>query len=334
MRRVTVGGVWLVGLACAVAVARGELRESALPADATWVLRVDVKALRAAPMGATVLRALEANATRELSAFRTRSGIDLTNDVDELVLCGRGNAPTSGVLFASGRFDVARATALAAQDPQLQKRALGRRSLLSWTERGRSAHLCFVDPTLAVLSEDEGRVRSAVAEAASRGVAHKGEGPFARALARRPGGFLVFQANELGALTAAAPQLQVLRQAEAVLLETGQQAGSSGLACTLTVTTASPEMAQQVHQTALGLQALLMLQAGQNPEMAALAQGVNVSLRGACVTVGLTLPEEVLRKQLLAFSEQRAAAQAARRAARSAVHPAASGAGARTKTSF
>ncbi len=77
-------------------------------------------------------------------------------------------------------------------------------------------------------------------------------------------------------------------------------------------------MAQQLNQAALGLQALVMLQAAQNPDAAALAQGVKVALQDTVVTVNLQLPEETLKKMLQIQVAQREAAQAARQAKREA----------------
>ena len=88
---------------------------------------------------------------------------------------------------------------------------------------------------------------------------------------------------------------------------------ANGLECALVVKAANKELAQQLGQAAQGLQALLMLQASQNPDAAALAQGVKVAQLGEFVTVNLKLTEEVLKKQIHAHVEQRQAAAEARK---------------------
>jgi len=304
--------------ACGVRAAQAQVDARHCPADAKWVMHLDVKALSAAPMGRFIRKSLDAEAMRRLSALKAMSGIDLTNDVDSVVVCGKGDAKAGGVLYASGRFDIAKLTAIAGGGKEFRNKAFGERSLLSWSDRGKRTALCFIDPTLAVMSQDEKQVEEAVAliDGKKPGMG-AGQG-FAKVLAHDTGRFFSFQANNLAALAGTNPQFQMFKQAEALLFELGQMEGANGVDCSLALKAPSTEMAQQLNQAALGLQALVMLQAAQNPDAAALAQGVKVALQDTVVTVNLQLPEETLKKMLQIQVAQREAAQAARQAKREA----------------
>ena len=86
-----------------------------------------------------------------------------------------------------------------------------------------------------------------------------------------------------------------------------------------TVAARAAEMAQQMNQAAMGLQALFMLQATQNPDLAEAAQNLKVSMQDNYVTVNLQLPEEMLKKALqarLGQSQNRAAAGTEKKTAR------------------
>ena len=300
--------------ACGVSAGWAQPDARHFPADAKWAMHLDLKALNASPLGRSVRASLGAEAQRGLAALKAMSGIDLTNDVDSVVLCGKGDARAGGVLYAYGRFDIAKLTAIAGGGKAFQNKALGERSVLSWLDRGKRANLCFIDPTLAVMSQDEALIGEAVARIDGQKPGLGAGQGFANILAHNKNRFFAFQATDLAALAGTNPQFQLFKQAEALLLELGQTGGANGLDCTLALKAPNAETAQQMNQAAMGLQAIVMLQAAQNPDAAALAQGVTVALKDTYVTVNLQLPEETLEKLVQAQIAQREAAQAARQA--------------------
>lgn len=312
---------WLMlagALACAVFPARAEIKAKHFSANAKWMLHVDLKALNGAPMGQFIRQAIDENAKRGLASFQQLSGINLTNDVDSLVVYGTEQGKTGTVMVVYGRFDVAKVTAVVGGAKEYQNKVMGDRSLLSWSDKGRRTNLCFVDPTLAVLSQDEQAVRDAVARIDGQSAGMGEDGPFSRVLSHTKNRFLAVQASDVSALARVNPQVQMFKQAEAVLLEVGQLTGANGLDCSLAIKARTQEMAQQFSQAAQGIQALLQLQASQNPDAAALAQNVKVDLQGDVVSVSLALAEERIRKMISVRMEQQKAAAEARRAARQA----------------
>jgi hypothetical protein len=313
----------LVLAACVATGVQAQIKAQHFPADAKWVLHLDLKALNQSPMGQFVRQAMDEEAHRGLASLKAMSGIDLTNDVDSLVVCGKGDAQAGGVMYVYGRFDIQKLTAIAGGAKEFQNKAFGERSLLSWQDKGKRNNLCFIDPTLAVMSQDEQLVQEAVKTIDGQVAGMGKEGPFGHVLTHSKDRFFALQANNLSAFAGANPQLQLFKQAEAVMLEVGQMAGANGLDCALAIKAATPELAQQMNQAAMGLQALFQLQAAQNPEAAAIAQGVKVGLQDTIVTVNLKLTEDVLKKQIQVRVEQRKAAQAARVAARQAAREAA-----------
>lgn len=309
--------VFSAGLVVGLAVsAVADIQAKHFPSRANWMLHLDLKALNGAPMGGFIRQSLDENVKRGLASFQTLSGINLTNDIDSLVVYGTAAAKTGAVMVVYGRFDVAKLTAVVGGAKEYQNKVLGERSLLSWNDKGRRTNLCFVDPTIAVLSQDEQAVREEVARIDGQAAGMGDGGPFSRVLEHEKGRFLAVQASDISGLGAANPQIQMFKQAEAFLLEVGQLSGANGLDCSLAIKARTQEMAQQFSQAAQGLQAILQLQAAQNPDAAALAQGAKVGLQGDVVSVSLALPEERLRKMAQARIEQHRAAAEARRAAR------------------
>jgi hypothetical protein len=305
----------LVLAVCVATGAQAQIKTQHFPADAKWVLHLDVKALTESAMGQFLRQAMDEEAQRGLTALKAMCGIDLTNDVDSLVVCGKGDAQAGGVIYAYGRFDVQKLTAVAGGAKEFQNKAVGERSLLSWSDKGKRTSLCFIDPTLAVMSQDEGLVQEAMKIIDGKTAGLGDDGPFGNVLSHHKGRFLAVQANNLPAFAGTNTQLLLFKQAEALMLEIGQMPGANGLDCALAVKAATPEQAQQMNQAALGLQAIFQLQASQNPDVAAVAQGVKVGMQNNIVTVNLSLTEAMLKKQIQGRVEQRKAAQATRLAA-------------------
>ncbi len=315
MKRWFVLAVWVAGLAGA-AGAKVEARH--FPADASVVVHLDLKALNESPMGQYILRSLDSDAQRGLMWLQSASGVNLTNDVDSLVIYGKGNLQTGAVFVAYGRFDVARLTSLAAGAKAYQNKAVGARSLMSWEDKGKRVSLCFADPTVAILSQDEQEVLKALARFDGLPQGTDGDGRFSRVLSHADGRFLALQADNLKDLPARNPQFQMVKQADALLLEVSQLAVANGLDGTLSVKAASKEQAQQLQQAALGIQALLTLQADQNPDAAALAQQARVVVQEDVVSLNLRITEEQLSKMVKVRVEQQRQAREARRQARQA----------------
>ena len=276
--------------------ARAQIKASHFPQDAQWVLHVDLKALNDAPMGHFIQRAMDDQMRRSLSSLKATSGIDFTNDVDSLVVCGKGNAEAGGVMYAYGRFNIPKLTTVAGGAQEFQSKACGAHRLLSWSDKGKRTNLCFINPTLAVMSQDERLVQEAVSLVDGKAQGLSSGQSFAKMLAHRKGRFLSVQANNLAALAGANPQFQLFSQAEALQLEVGQLNSANGLDCALALKAPNKEMAQQLNQAAMGLQALFMLQAAQNPEAAEAAQSLKIGMQDTFVTVDLQVSEALLKK--------------------------------------
>ncbi len=301
MRKST--GVVILSL-CLVSAARAQIQARHFPQDAQWVLHMDLKALNHSPMGLSLKRSMDGQMRRGLASLKAASGIDLTNDVDSVVLCGKGNAQAGGVMYAYGRFDIPKLTTIAGGAKEFQNKAFGKRNLLSWSDKGKRTSLCFIDPTLVVMSQQERLLQETVSLIDGKSKGMDAGQSFAKMLVHRKGRFLSAQANNLSALAGTNPQYQLFKQADALLLEVGQMNGANGLDCALVLKAENKEMAQQMNQAAMGLQALFMLQAAQNPDLAEAAQNLKVGMQDNYVTVNLQVSEALMKKALQAHSGQ------------------------------
>ena len=286
---------------CLVLAANAQLKPSYFPQDTEWMLQFDFKALCESPVLRLIESVMDEDASRKLAALQAMYGVNLTNDLDTVVLCGKGGMQDGGgVLYACGRFDVKRLTALAGGAKEYSNAVIGEHSLISWTDNGKRNHACFIDPTLVVMSQDEAMAKQAVELIGGKagGLAPDG---FAKTLERRKGRFAALQSNKLSQLASVNPQLAaMLGQAEALQLELGQLDDGKGLKLSLAVKSPNAEQAQQLSQTVLGLKALVMMQAQQQPEAAKLAQNIDVAQQDTYVSLNMKLPEDMLRQLIAA----------------------------------
>jgi len=136
-------------------------------------------------------------------------------------------------MYAYGRFNIPKLTAIVGGSTDFESQTCGAHKVLSWSDKGKRTNLCFINPTLAVMSQDEQLVQEAITLIDGKAKGLSSDQSFAKMLMHRKGRFLSIQANNLAALAGANPQFQLFSQAEALQLEIGQLNGANGLDCAL-----------------------------------------------------------------------------------------------------
>ena len=285
---------WISGMVCGLSLcALAQFKPAHIPANATWVAQLDVKALRENVTAALVLQLLDDASLRQLAAIHAATGLNLTNDIDTVVLFGSGDMQERAVLALYGRFDTARISTLLGAASTFQNQALGKRSVLSWTDKEQPLNLCFVDPTHAVLSRDKKAVVDAVMQTDSR--ADAANDALTKALTPTPKRFCVLQMNNVADFVAGNQQLVVLKGTDSFILELAEGTGPGDIEGSVLFRGGDEEQATLLHQTLLGLQAILTMQAKENPEGAALAALAKIERQDQFVSLRLSLPQPMLK---------------------------------------
>jgi len=286
---------------CATGLAFAQFKPAHIPEKATWFAQLDAKALRESAVAGLVLQLLDDNALRQLAGVHAATGLNLTNDIDTVVLFGKGNPQANAVLSLYGRFDVNRITSILGMGNEFQNRAIGNRNLLSWLDSGQRNNLCFVDPTHAVLSRDEAETVEAVKQATSP--AATPNATLAKTLAPVPNRILALQLNNMEDFVAENQQLTILKGTDSLILELSVKPGEGddkgGIDGRIALNVGNLEQATQLHLVLLGLQAFLTLQAKENPYAAMLAQQVKIDRQDQLITLRMNLSQQAL-KQLVA----------------------------------
>ena len=279
---------------CATGIAFAQFKPAHIPETATWFAQLDAKALRVSAVAGLVPQLLDDAAMQQVAAVQSLTGVSLANDIDTAVLFGKGNVPTNAVLALYGRFNVNRMTTVLSMASEFENRALGTLNLLSWIDNGQRNHLCFLDPTHVVFSRDGDEAVAAVKQITDPAAANPAA---AQTLTPLPNRFFALQVNQVKDFLADNQQLtMLLNSTDSLTLDLGTRPDDGGIDATLALAVNTPEQATQLHQILLGLQALLMMQAKDNPDTAALAQQVKVSLDGQRINMRVSLSRQDLQQ--------------------------------------
>lgn len=132
-----------------------------------------------------------------------------------------------------------------------------------------------------------------------KGQALASTSPFASIIPGKENRFLSLAAHDAGNIAGDKPQMQMLKQAESVIFNVDQAAAErADVLLSAALSAVDLEGAQQMGAMIQGLQAMLMMQAAQNPEIAQLAQNFKVDTQGKKIKMSLKLSEEQIKKQL------------------------------------
>ena len=295
------GALWLDSARAAV----GPLPAEALvlPADARFVMGLDVKRFTASPFYARFAsqRGMRPEALRELEE---KTGLDPARDIDQIVIAGQGGggATTKGLALALGRFDLYKLGRAIETAPKAKVSTLNHEGITVYlfdAEAREPGALAFLDER-SLLFGPRQRVEAAISSRTQGQAPLRSNAALMALLEKVKGGstfWMVGDQSLLAGLPASIPapggegatvSLPALRS----LIVTGDLDPQVSLAIT---GEASDEIAaRNLADVVRGFLALANLQAGQRPELARLTSAVSVATEANRVLVSARVPYEVL----------------------------------------
>jgi hypothetical protein len=289
---------------CVGVVAAASLPLETLPANARWLLQLDVKALRAAPLGKELLADLAGTPTEaELQAFETTFACDVRRDLDAVTACGDGGAEQGNVVYLRGNWNLRKVSTVLAGNPSLASAACGRHTILSWSDtkaskRAERQCVCLLSSNLVLLANREAALRQALDALDGRTPTLATVPRFRRmAAALDTNAFLRVIAVGVKEILADQP-LAVALPADACLrLALHADGQEARLKAVIQVDT--PGAALQMQQALVGIQAVMMLQGLKNPDIGKISQSARIDVTGEDVSVVLSAPFETLKRLLI-----------------------------------
>lgn len=288
-------------LACACRLHAIEARD--FSAQTHWVLMLDLKAVQASPLFSFVRDQIDADkrqeAERKLAAIEAMFGVNLKKDIDHIVIAGDGDASKGGVAYIYGRFDAQRLTTILAGADDYSTSNYHGTVIQRWHDKAdkKTKHAAFAKPGLALFSDQAGPLVKALDVLAARRPSLPANTPLRAAFTPSPGDVLTLHASDLADIVGTQPTAQALRQAKSLSLRIGTP-NAETLKTALAVTAADEQTAQQVYQALMGLRALAMLRAAEEPEAAGLASQIGITCEGSAVRMDFGITKAQLQTVL------------------------------------
>lgn len=297
-------------LACACRLSAIEAR--GFSAQTRWVLTLGLPAAHASPMLAFAADQIDAakrqEAERKLAAVEAMFGLNLKKDFDHIVIAGNGDASKGGVAYVYGRFDTQRLTTILAGSSDYSTSNHYGTVIQSWRDNFDKKKKClaFAKPGLALIADQVEPLVNALDVLATRRPGLPANSALRAAFSPSAGDVLTLYIMDLPAVVGTQPNAQALRQATSLSLRIGTP-DEETLEASLAVTATNTQTAQQVYQALMGIQALAMLRAAEEPETAALATQIGITCEGSEVKVSFGVSKTQLQTTLQNRKARRAA---------------------------
>jgi hypothetical protein len=159
----------LLALTCLAApLAAATIADEPLPADRRWALRLDVQALLAGKVGATLrgIAAQEPHRSR-LAMLTAVSGLDPLRDLSAVTVAGADADESHVVILLRGAFDAGKLAIIAGAAQDHRTVTAGSRTIHLWIsdeKKGAKTQAgCLAAPDLLVLAQNEEQIRAVLA---------------------------------------------------------------------------------------------------------------------------------------------------------------------------
>jgi hypothetical protein len=270
-----------------------------LPADSQAVFGMSVQAFVNSPVYAKMMQQHEQEIGKDLAEFIARTGVDPRRDIDYVVAAARrSQEKDGGVVIAVGRFNPAAITGfIASKGSPIQLDYKGATVLMMPDPRGARLEkgLAFLSPSEIAMGDLESLHSVIDVRAGAPGI--DGNAALSALLAKLNPQEMFWFAGDASSILSHAPANTPF----GANLNTIQSVfGSLNITTTIngriTVAARDDVAAGQLADFARGLVALGNLMSGQDPNVAELVRGVQVTQRANEFDVTVTFPFELLDK--------------------------------------
>jgi len=290
MRIVAIALAAVLGL---TTVARSEPVElKQVPADAKWLIHVDVDAMREATVVQKAYHKcmeMHKDAQKHFDKVREMLGLDLKKDLHGITIYGKDLDRHHGVVIVHADVNQKLLLEKAQKAPDHKVAKYGSFEIHSWThKRGKESHTAFgtlLQPNVLVFAGSEAAIHAAldVLDGKSPGITDE-KSPLAGRLP--PGATLIVRASAVG------PQVKcpILKDADSLRITLGENKGQSFYRARLTMK--SSEAADQVKSIVEGFKAMVGLSHGSDALAMKLVGAIKVTTQDKAVRIAWSAPAE------------------------------------------
>jgi len=271
----------------------GPLRPSLVPAEARWVLHIDVARLAETRVKALLYEDSERGIGRSVRTIERVGKIDLLRDMTGVTVIGMGSDDKDTVVAFEGKIDKVHLLALIEVETSAETIPYGKSTIYNW---GGHEYGVFVTDKLTliggniqtiqtVLDAWEGKTKTAV------------DTPLlAKFKSASPAAFIVASTDKLSALTKDKEGSTILKKAGAAVLQIEEEKGV--LKINIVLDTDSPETASNLAKVVDGLAAMAAMGEGPSSGKTDLLKDLKVSQEGKVLRATLELLADRLSERI------------------------------------
>ncbi len=300
----------LPGLGAAAGPSR--IQMSIVPADAQWVLHLDMEKLVSSALFKVLTEEkgipdIQQKAGQEFAKLK----IDPFKDIKGVTLFGRGEAGEEPVVAISGNFDKASLIGLIKAATSFKETPYGKSTVYSWQDKNEAHFGTFATDNLILITSTEADIKSALdaIEGKTKNVAGS---PLAARLGKEPAGAIVeFAVADIARVTGQGKGAAAAHEMPAILSQMQSVDGAISeigdkVNLNIAISAISNEVAKNMEQAVQGIIALVNLNI-KDADAQMLTQGINVKVDGEKVRVNASYPIPELTKLIQKQTEKKTA---------------------------
>jgi hypothetical protein len=262
------------------------LQMSIVPADARWVMHLDMEKFASSAVFKLLTESGRGfDIQKKTNQFSEKLKMDPLKDIKGVTVFGRAKAGEEPVVAVSGNFDKVRLLGLLKTESSFKETPYGKYTLYNW----EGEHFgVFVNDNLALITEREADIKSAL-DALDGKAKNVSASPLMSLLKKESAGAMIqFALADIGSLTgqvkdagaahALPAMLTQMQSITGVVSETGDKLNTK-----IEIGAESDQVAQSIQQTVQGLVALLNLQFKEDAQP--ITRGITVKTDGDRVRI-------------------------------------------------
>lgn len=272
-----------------------DIQKSVVPADAMWVINIDMKKFTATRLHELMMKdeatvKIRKKTARLFKLYR----FDPLKDIANITIFGKGKDEEDAVVYVEANFDKEHLIGLIEGETGYQEIPYGKYTVYKW---GRDDFGVFVSDKAILFSENEEAIKTAldVADGKKENISSSPMMKYVKAIPSDA--FLMAIADNISSLVGKHDKAVMLKKTGMASFAIMEK--KDDVALDLKFTTETSEDANNVEQMIKGLIAFANLQLKEEKDILELLKRLHISIDGTKVQIGFSYPVEKLLNILL-----------------------------------
>ncbi len=266
------------------------VQKSIVPADADWVIHLDLEKFTSTQIGKYLLKEEGAvKLMKKNEQFKKRYQIDLLKDIEGITVFGLGKSEKKTVVCLKGNFDRDYLLGLLAMEESHKEIPYGKYIIHNWD---RHEYGVFADEHLALLGPSEGVIKLALDVLAGK-KANITSSPMNSFMNEIPShAFLAAMAKDVSALAKGTSKVFLIKKTESALFTLAEEKENINILLNFTVKTL--EDAKNMESVVRGLISLANMQLEESRREINIPEDIKIETKGQKVLIEISYPTKSL----------------------------------------